>query len=95
MHVRAGEVVTIIRNALHDALLLARIEALLRRCDMRRGRGRIRIGRRRLDPVARDARQPGASQAGRGWGVPARRERVGVRYRLLEPVTASERNGGA
>jgi DNA-binding response OmpR family regulator len=45
-----------IRKPVHYALLLARVEALLRRCEMGRRRGRIRIGRLRLDAAGRDAR---------------------------------------
>jgi DNA-binding response OmpR family regulator len=134
-----------IRKPVHYALLLARVEALLRRCEMGRRRGRIRIGRLRLDAAGRDARVGEtrlelsrvelllllrlASEPTRVfskaellrdvWGY-SRESRTrtldshacrlrnklaaagathhvvnvwGVGYRLLDPVTAPERNG--
>jgi DNA-binding response OmpR family regulator len=135
------------RKPIGYALLLARIEALLRRCDASRRRGRIRIGRLQLDAAGRDARV-GETRLGLSriefqllmrlaseptrvfsksellrdvWGyrsdartrtldshacrlrhklaVAGAQHHVvnvwGVGYRLLDPVTAPERNGAA
>jgi DNA-binding response OmpR family regulator len=45
-----------VRKPIGYGVLLARIEALLRRCQASRRRGRIRIGRLEVDTAARDAR---------------------------------------
>jgi DNA-binding response OmpR family regulator len=136
-----------VRKPVHYALLLARIVALLRRCNAATRRGRIRIGALHLDAAARTARVGPvpvelsriefqllvrlASEPTRVfskaellrdvWGyhresrtrtldshacrlrnklaqAGASRHVVnvwGVGYRLLDPVTAPERNGAA
>ena len=136
-----------VRKPVGYALLLARVEALLRRCDPATRRGRIRIGRLQLDSAARDARVGErrvelsrmefqlllrlASEPTRvfsksellrdvwGYHVGSRTRTLdshacrlrnklaaagaahhvvnvwGVGYRLLDPVTAPERNGAA
>jgi DNA-binding response OmpR family regulator len=136
-----------VRKPIQYALLLARIQALLRRCTAPTRRGRIRIGALQLDAAARTARVGSApvelsriefqllvrlaSEPTRVfsktellrdvWGyrsnartrtldshacrlrhklaVAGARHHVvnvwGVGYRLLDPVTAPERNGAA